>query len=80
MNITFDLQKPQKNALGSSVSEVIEEIRKFSFCSALNELYFAVWVSPVVQSSSPVLHHGLHPSSNNNMQSGNLGGETSVCI
>jgi len=26
----------------------------FSFYSALNDIYFAVWVSPVVQSSSPV--------------------------
>ena len=27
----------------------------FSFYSALNDVYFAVWVSPVVQSSSPVV-------------------------
>ena len=44
----------RKDVVWSSVSEVTEEIRKFSFRSALNELYFAVWASPVVQSSSPV--------------------------
>ena len=43
--------RPLETPGKSSVSEVIEEIRKFSFSSALNELYFAVWVSPVVQSS-----------------------------
>jgi len=36
----------------SSVSEVTEGISTFSFCSALNKVYFVVWVSPVVQSSS----------------------------
>jgi len=34
--------------------DLTEGITTFSFCSALNELYFAVWVSPVVLSSSPV--------------------------
>jgi len=39
--------------IGSSVSKVTEGISTFSFCFALNELYFAVWVSLVVQSNSP---------------------------
>ena len=37
----------------------------FSFYSALNDVYFAVWVSPVVQSSSPVVQSSdcTHPVS-----------------
>jgi len=45
---------PNIYPVGSSVSKLTERISTLSFCSALNELYFAIWVSSVVQSSSPV--------------------------
>jgi len=41
MHMTFD---HWKDPVGRSVSQVTEGIRTFSFCSALKELYFAVWV------------------------------------
>jgi len=44
----WPLETSRPGAVGSSVSQGIST---FSFCSALNELYFAVWVSSVVQSS-----------------------------